>query len=122
MFLDQSSGSGSGCVPHSGQRFSFYPPFCLPRSTFLDRSDRTLLSLLGLAMSSMHATGSTELSQFKAIRIVLLVLRGRIIPLLANRASQCSDNAILFTFTGHAFSPFEFRKSVWISSFDYIIP
>jgi hypothetical protein len=59
--------------------------------------------LLGLAMSSMHATGSTELSKFKAIRIVSFVFRGSIIPLLANCASQGSNYAIFFTFTGHAF-------------------
>ena len=65
--------------------------------------------LLGLAVSRMHATGSTELPQFKPIRVVLFVLGSGIVPVLANRASQRRNYTILFTFTGHANSPFEFR-------------
>ena len=58
--------------------FSFFRPFCLPRSTFLDRSTPVTSTLqrhylLGFAVSSMYATGSTKLSQLKPLRVVLFV-------------------------------------------------
>ncbi len=41
--------------------------------------------------------------------------------MLADCASHRSNDAILFTFTGHAFSPFEFRTLGLAPSFESII-
>jgi len=65
--------------------------------------------LLGFTMGSMHATGRTELPQFEPLRIVFLILRGSVVPLLADCASHRNNDAVFFAFCGHNFSPFKFR-------------
>jgi hypothetical protein len=44
----------------------------------------------------------TELPQFHAIRIILLVFRRDIVPVFALRAGERHQNAILFAFGRHA--------------------
>jgi hypothetical protein len=51
----------------------------------------------------MYATRGTKFSEFKTLRIILLVLRGGIVATLAGRANQRYHNTILFAFTCHDF-------------------
>ena len=54
-------------------------------------------------MDRMHTTGRTELSQFQTLRIILLVFRRGVVAMLANRAGQRRNDAVLFPFSGHVF-------------------
>jgi len=67
--------------------------------------------LLGFAVGGVYTTGSTKLSQFEPLCVVLLILGGRVVPPLAGRASHGNNDAVFFAFCGHDFSPFEFRAA-----------
>ena len=52
------------------------------------------------SLDPIRRTGAV-FSQLKPLSVVLLVLRGGIVPLLTHRASQRHNDAVLFSFTCH---------------------
>jgi hypothetical protein len=86
-----------------------FATFDLSRSVVIVHYYTITLLSLGFAVGSMHTAGRTKLSEFKTLRVILLIFRGRIIALLTDGASQCCYNAILFTFTSHPFPPFNLK-------------
>ena len=69
-----------------------------------------LYNLLGFAVRLMRPTRIAILLKFETLRIVFLVLFGRIIAALTGRASQRDHDPILFTFACHII-----LRSSWLS-------
>jgi len=70
--------------------------------------------LLYLLMELMSAATRTVLAQLKALRVILLVLLGSIIPLLAFRASKVDDDSG-FPLFGHYINTFSLLAPILYS-------